>query len=105
MPAATTSNDCDLPQDRTDESLIGPHVLIEPEGLPATGVTSNSFHIYRAELSLYTREITDKVFRNGLWSWRMIKPQATVPDYEHTQRVDQAAKVRERAYEIRACLG
>ena len=94
MPTSSPANDCDQPQDRSDDSLSGPNVRTGSTKLPDTGVLPESFHIYRAELTLYTRGAVDSVFGNNKWSWQHLSAEEAVPTYWEVEQTQNAIMVR-----------
>lgn len=94
MPTSSPFNDCDQPQDRSETSLTGPNVTNETVKLPASAVEPISFHIYRFELALYTRDFADKIFHRYGWQWSKVAPEAAVPDYTAIELTHGAIQVR-----------
>lgn len=96
LPPTISSSDCDLPQDRTESSLLGP-CAEEPEPLPGIGCTLQSFQVYRLECTLYAREILVKVFKLTTWHWSRSPIETAVPGLEEVTRIDAAIKVRKES--------
>ncbi|KAG0141961.1 hypothetical protein CROQUDRAFT_673836 [Cronartium quercuum f. sp. fusiforme G11] len=88
-PAGVTSSETDLPQDRTEDSLLGSAPETVPPPLPEEGVTEMSYHVYNWEACQYAHHMLDRIFHHARWKWRESDQAEPRPKYTEIEALDK----------------